>query len=62
MTFVLFVGQPVIIEGALTDWPARLWTLESLQERVGAAKIMVRGNTNVEDYKVGGLQSKFRVY
>ena len=40
-------GRPVVIEGAIDDWPAhRDWTPESLAAKVGAAPIEFQGGRN----------------
>ena len=51
--FVPFSGTPLVIEGALENWPAINWTLESLKEKVGGNEVNVRVNTNCEEYRVG---------
>ena len=43
----------MVIEGALENWPATNWTLESLKEKVGENEVNVRVNTNCEEYRVG---------
>ena len=52
-TSYITVGTPLVIEGALENWPARNWTLQSLKERVGTNEVNVRVNTNCEEYRVG---------
>ena len=46
-------GKPLVLTGFANNWPARLWTLQGLKEKVGRNMINVRRNTNHEDYKVG---------
>ncbi|XP_074662267.1 bifunctional peptidase and arginyl-hydroxylase JMJD5-like [Tubulanus polymorphus] len=46
-------GKPVVIQGALDDWPASKWNLNYLCEKVGQNKVLIRGKTNSDEYKVG---------
>ena len=48
----LTASQPVVIEGCLGQLPMSRWTMDYLLDRVGNNRVMVRGRTNAEDYKV----------
>lgn len=58
--------KPVLIENGIEDWPARKWTLKSLNEKAGHNTVFVRQNTSVESYRTGKSYSiesmKFSTY
>lgn len=60
------LARPVIITGMTDDWACRKWTIEGLMDKVGDNEVLVRGNTNTEDYKLGKAytikRSTFRRY
>jgi lysine-specific demethylase 8 len=58
-------GEPLVLEGALTDWPAvGRWTPESLRDRIGAARMqtyVVENRSVVLDAKRGFRTEEMRV-
>ena len=46
-------GRPLVLTGFANRWPARLWSLANLTEKVGQNVINVRRNTDLVDYRVG---------
>ena len=49
----LTTSKPVIITNCLNKFPISKWTIDHLVKHVGDNKVMVRGKTNAQDYKVG---------
>lgn len=59
-------AKPVIITGMAKEWPCLNWTIDNLMNRVGDNEVLIRGKTNLEDYKLGKSyvirRDKFRNY
>ena len=44
-------AKPVVITGMTQNWKCRQWTINNLMERVGENEVLIRGKTNLEDYR-----------
>lgn len=44
-------AKPVVITGMTQNWKCRQWTINNLMERVGDNEVLIRGKTNLEDYR-----------
>ena len=49
----LATSKPMIFTNCLNKFPISKWTIDHLVKHVGDNKVMVRGKTNAQDYKVG---------